>query len=80
MDAQQEARDAKLAGDKASQATDSESSQDSPPTEETQSGIPETGIHVEEIDDFASVLAEYESGLKAVKEGEVVARDGICLI
>ncbi|MDH3627884.1 MAG: 30S ribosomal protein S1 [Acidobacteriota bacterium] len=30
------------------------------------------GIHVEEIDDFAAVLAEFEAGAKAVKEGDVV--------
>jgi len=67
--------------------TDQETTESSeatgPDTSETTSSAPDTteepqdssegrGIDVEEIDDFAAVLAEFEGSKKAVKEGSVV--------
>ena len=34
--------------------------------------VPEATIDVEEVEDFGAALANWESGLKAVKEGDVV--------
>jgi len=41
-------------------------------TEEHPQAAQEHGIDVEDIDDFAAVLAEFESGSSVIKEGEVV--------
>ena len=71
-------KDERTAGTDTTPITTEESSaaaaeSDEPQTESDQSDQEEqpTGINVEEIDDFGKVLAEYESGLKSFKEGEV---------
>jgi len=52
---------------------DASPANDSPATDETQpSADAPGGVDVEEIEDFGAVLAEFEAGAKAVKEGDVV--------
>jgi small subunit ribosomal protein S1 len=76
MDAQQETPKPAAAAD-ADEMTSAKTEQnDQDPIEPQSNDAPEaqqTGIDVEEIEDFGQVLEQYESGLKALKEGEVAA-------
>jgi small subunit ribosomal protein S1 len=74
MDAHQETRDvnAESAPD-GKRSESSAGSDDAPAQPSANAGMPEANIQVEEVEDFGAALASYESGLKAVKEGEVVS-------
>jgi small subunit ribosomal protein S1 len=74
MDAQQETRESKQEPEGASlrdKGTE-KGSEEAAPKSPARSGVPEANIQVEEVEDFGAALASYESGLKALKEGEVV--------
>jgi len=66
MDAHQETQDVDAKPEADAQQSDSTESGSAG------NGTPQAIIQVEEIEDFGAVLASWESGLKAVKEGEVV--------
>jgi small subunit ribosomal protein S1 len=75
MDAQQETRESKQESEATSirDKGKEEGRADARPESSAGDGVPEANIQVEEVDDFGAALASYESGLKALKEGEVVA-------
>jgi small subunit ribosomal protein S1 len=75
MDAQQETRESKQESEAASlrDKGKEEGREDARPESSAGDGVPEANIQVEEVDDFGAALASYESGLKALTEGEVVA-------
>ena len=78
MDTQQDSPSTEQAAPEATENTSSEMAESSAPDADTSTEVqadaapPEVGIHVEEIDDFASVLEAFESGSATVKEGDVV--------
>jgi small subunit ribosomal protein S1 len=74
MDAQQETRESKQEPEAPSlrdKGTE-KGREDARPKPSARDGVPEANIQVEEVEDFGAALASYESGLKALKEGEVV--------
>jgi len=74
MDAQQETRESKQEPEATSlrDKGKEEGREDARSKPSARAGVPEANIQVEEVEDFGAALASYESGLKALKEGEVV--------
>ena len=74
-DAQHETRESKQESEAAAvhEKGTKEEREETGPEPSAPEGVPEANIQVEEVEDFGAALASYESGLKALKEGEVVA-------
>ena len=75
MDAQQETPNVNVDGDSTpeeSRPETVETPEDSAKAEPSSPAQTAASIEVEEVDDFGAALDQYESGLKSIKEGEVV--------
>jgi small subunit ribosomal protein S1 len=75
MDAPQETRESKDESVSAASVEDRNGENDDAGSGDgsASTGGPSAVIQVEEVEDFGAVLASFEAGLKAVKEGEVVS-------